>query len=103
MLEGRCTCVQRLNVRKTTAFGRDRYVLVRKHGGGGGRESVVSRDENAVHTVYVKTSDLRPGSVFGLGEFWVLIDIIIIVTIIINSRILRFIFKFFVKIMTYWF
>lgn len=58
VLEGRCVCVQRLHVRKTTAFGRDRFTLVRDAAG---------RDD--VSTVFVKMSKLRVGSAFGLGEY----------------------------------
>ncbi|KAF0774080.1 Uncharacterized protein FWK35_00008204 [Aphis craccivora] len=65
VLEGRCTCMQRLRVRKTTANGRNRFTLIRDQNGLG--ESHLDTQRN-VHTVYMKMSDLRPGSVFGLGE-----------------------------------
>lgn len=68
MLEGRCTSVQRLHVRKTTIFGRDRFTLVRNRRGGGGEKP---SGEN-IQTVYVKMSDLRPGSVFGLGKNYII-------------------------------
>lgn len=65
VLEGRCTCVQRLRVRKTTENGRDNFALIRTHGGH-------AQPGKNVQTVYVKMCDLRPGSVFGLGEtsYW---------------------------------
>lgn len=61
VLEGRCTCVQRLYVRKTAVFGRDRYKLI---------QNVCTSDQHKnrnMQVVYVKMSDIRPGSVFGLG------------------------------------
>ncbi|XP_022178614.1 uncharacterized protein LOC111039404 [Myzus persicae] len=65
VLEGRCTCMQRLRVRKTTAYGRNHFTLIRDHGGD--NQSNLDLKKN-VQTVYVKMADLRPGSVFGLGE-----------------------------------
>ncbi|KAL5242900.1 hypothetical protein ACI65C_010310 [Semiaphis heraclei] len=65
VLEGRCTCMQRLRVRKTTEYGRNHFTLIRDHCS----DSQSSSDLNKnVQTVYVKMTDLRPGSVFGLGE-----------------------------------
>ncbi|XP_026806956.1 uncharacterized protein LOC113549714 [Rhopalosiphum maidis] len=65
VLEGRCTCMQRLHVRKTTVNGRNRFALIRDHNGDG--QSHLDIQGN-VQTVYMKMSNLRPGSVFGLGE-----------------------------------
>ncbi|XP_015368667.1 PREDICTED: uncharacterized protein LOC107165099 [Diuraphis noxia] len=65
VMEGRCTCLQRLRVRKTTEYGRNYFTLIRDHD----RNSQSNLDLNKnVQTVYVKMTDLRPGSVFGLGE-----------------------------------
>ncbi|XP_025422886.1 uncharacterized protein LOC112692424 [Sipha flava] len=65
VLEGRCICLQRLHVRRTTAIGSGGFALVTKRHDGEDKEQSVGRN---VRTVYVKMSDLRPGSVFGLGE-----------------------------------
>jgi len=66
VLEGRCACVQRLRVRKTAAaFGRDRYAMVQT-------PTTAAADDGPggnPRTIYVNiSSDLRPGSVFGLGK-----------------------------------
>ncbi|CAH1725416.1 uncharacterized protein LOC114122959 [Aphis gossypii] len=66
VLEGRCTCMQRLRVRKMTTNGRNRFALIRDHDGHGQSHNLDTQKN--VQTVYVKMSDLRPGSVFGLGE-----------------------------------
>lgn len=59
VLEGWSTSVQRLHVHKTgVAFGRERITLVRNG---------CIRDGPDRTTAYVKMSDFRPGSVFGLG------------------------------------
>jgi hypothetical protein len=65
VLEGRCICLQRLHVRRTTAIGSGGFALVTKRHDGEDKEQSVGRN---VRTVYVKMSDLRPGSVFGLGK-----------------------------------
>ncbi|XP_050421384.1 uncharacterized protein LOC126833868 [Adelges cooleyi] len=59
LLEGQCLGVQRLRVRKRLVAGHDRYALV---------QDVGERDGPQCQTVYVKTSELRPGSVFCIGE-----------------------------------
>lgn len=67
VLEGRCTCIQRLRVRKTTEYGRNHFTLIRDHGGDD--QSNLDLKKN-VQNVYVKMADLRPGSVFGLGKMY---------------------------------
>lgn len=59
LLEGQCLGVQRLRVRKRLVAGHDRYALV---------QDVGERDGPRCQTVYVKTSELRPGSVFCIGN-----------------------------------
>ncbi|XP_025196909.1 uncharacterized protein LOC112595789 [Melanaphis sacchari] len=65
VLEGRCTCTQRLRICKMTVNGRNRFTMIRDYNDDG--QSYSDTQKN-VQTVYVKISDLRPGSVFGLGE-----------------------------------
>lgn len=65
VLEGRCTCLQRLRVRRTTEYGRNHFTLIRDHCSDS--QSNLELNKN-VQTVYVKMTDLRPGSVFGLGK-----------------------------------
>lgn len=67
VLKGRCTCVQRLLVRlEKTALCRDRFVLVQNDDHDGNRP--FENGGRDVRTVYVKMSELRAGSAFGLGE-----------------------------------
>lgn len=69
VLEGRCTCVQRLYVRKTTIFGRHRFTLVQNRSGDRGSDEKPFGEN--IQTAYVKMSDLQPGSVFGLGKNYI--------------------------------
>jgi len=68
--------MQRLRVRKTTEYGRNRFKLIRDLGGDGQSHPDLQKN---VQTVYVKMTDLRPGSVFGLGETYGIFQLYIVI------------------------